>query len=71
MSNPNNRKPKRPINVYDNVDEVVCDHDIHDIPITHIRRRGRWIPYVSVLILIILYLITFIFRDDHLVTQLI
>ena len=45
MSNPNNRKPKRPINVYDDVNEVVCDHDI---PITHIRRRGRWIPYVSI-----------------------
>ena len=45
MSNPNNRKPKRPINVYEDVNEVECDHDI---PITHIRRRGRWIPYVSI-----------------------
>ena len=46
MSNLNNRKPKRPINVYENVSEVEC---LHDIPVTHIRRRGRWIPYVSIL----------------------
>ena len=52
MSNPNNRKPKRPINVYDNVNEVECDHDI---PITHIRRRDRWIPYVSIALFYIIF----------------
>ena len=56
MSNPNNRKPKRPINQYDEVNEVVCDHDI---PITHIRRRGRWIPYVSNLFYIIIFILNF------------
>ena len=56
MSNPNNRKPKRPINVYEDVQEVEC---LHDIPVTHIRRRGRWIPYVSILFDYIFYLLTF------------
>ena len=42
--NPNNRAPKRPINHYEEVNEVEC---LHDIPVTHIRRRGKWIPYVS------------------------
>jgi hypothetical protein len=54
--NPNNRAPKRPINHYEEVNEVEC---LHDIPVTHIRRRGRWIPYVSNFILY--YYFTYIF----------
>ena len=55
--NPNNRAPKRPINHYEEVSEVEC---LHDIPITHIRRRGKWIPYVSYLLFNIIYLINYI-----------
>ena len=53
MSNPNNRIPKRPINHYEEVNEVEC---FHDIPVTHIRRRGRWIPYVSIYFILLFYL---------------
>ena len=65
--NPNNRNPKRPINHYEEVKEVEC---LHDIPITHIRRRGKWIPYVSILFYIII-LLTFYFRVVLLRTPLI
>ena len=66
--NPNNRAPKRPINHYEEVKEVEC---LHDIPITHIRRRGKWIPYVSNSLFYIIYLIIFYIRDIRLATQLI
>ena len=49
MSN-NKRIPKRPVNKYDGVTYITTyDQCDHDVPITHTRKKGRWIPYVSTL----------------------
>jgi hypothetical protein len=40
------RVPKRPVNKYDGKTYIDCEHDL---PIRHIKKRGKWIPYVSCL----------------------
>ena len=43
--NPNNRQAKRPVNKYEEVTFVDC---YHDLPIRHIKKRGKWILYVCI-----------------------
>ena len=52
MSN-QQRVPKRPVNKYDGKTYITCEHDL---PITHIKKRGKWIPYVSCLLYYIIIL---------------
>jgi hypothetical protein len=55
------RIPKRPVNKYDGVTYITTDYDIcdHDLPVVHMRKRGKWVPYVSNLFYYIIIL-TFI-----------
>ena len=54
----NKRIPKRPVNKYDGVTYITTDYDQcdHDMPVVHQRKKGKWVPYVS-----IIYIILFIY----------
>ena len=49
--NNNNRIPKRPVNKYDGITYITTNFDEcdHHVPITHMRKKGMWVPYVSIL----------------------
>ena len=60
------RVPKRPVNKYDGKTYIDCEHDL---PIRHIKKRGKWIPYVSCFILLYYYTY-FYYRVIHVKTPL-
>ena len=55
----NKRIPKRPVNKYDGITYITTyDECDHDVPIIHQRKKGRWVPYVSILFYITIHLLT-------------
>ena len=70
MSNPNKRIPKRPVDKYNGITYITTNFDDceHDQPIVHTRKKGKWVPYVSIIYFIFI-LLTFylgmVFGEPH------